>query len=412
MIGILPTLREEHLTHASISANPRYALLDEQMLLARGEDLHLDIRGRRGRSTTYADSIAPEAACTSMQLHLQVSPDEFAAYWNAAQCLASVQVARRCQLAVPPRPRALARDAGSRCSRRPPTPAPAELKAQGVRPRVWFGERWITSVFDLFEENIRYFPALLPVIDDEDPLAGARARAARPRCTSCGCTTAPSTAGTARSTTSSTARRTCASRTACCPPGRPSSTSLANAAFYYGAGAHAGRAGPAAVVADVVLAPPRRTSPRRAPTGIDAQVYWPGRARSRDRARAAPAAADGARGSGALGRRRRGPRPAARHHRGSAARPGRNGATWQVGRCATSRRRARTGARRCGAMTQATSSACTPTSPSTPGQCPDFCVQGVRLSGCSLGNVWTQRCPSTSSRSSALSAVSTSSRTP
>ena len=46
-----------------------------------------------------------------------------------------------------------------------------ELKAQGVRPRVWFGERWVTSIFDLFEENVRYFPALLPVSDDEDPLA-------------------------------------------------------------------------------------------------------------------------------------------------------------------------------------------------------------------------------------------------
>ena len=46
---------------------------------------------------------------------------------------------------------------------------PEELKAQGVRPRVWFGERWITSIFDLFEENVRYFPALLPVCDQEDP---------------------------------------------------------------------------------------------------------------------------------------------------------------------------------------------------------------------------------------------------
>jgi hypothetical protein len=36
---------------------------------------------------------------------------------------------------------------------------------------VWFGERWITSIFDLFEENARYFGALLPVCDDEDPLA-------------------------------------------------------------------------------------------------------------------------------------------------------------------------------------------------------------------------------------------------
>ena len=39
-----------------------------------------------------------------------------------------------------------------------------------MRPRVWFGERWITSVFDLFEENVRYFPALLPITEDEDPL--------------------------------------------------------------------------------------------------------------------------------------------------------------------------------------------------------------------------------------------------
>ena len=44
-----------------------------------------------------------------------------------------------------------------------------EIRAQGVRPRVWFGERWITSVFDLFEENVRYFPALLPICDDDDP---------------------------------------------------------------------------------------------------------------------------------------------------------------------------------------------------------------------------------------------------
>jgi hypothetical protein len=36
---------------------------------------------------------------------------------------------------------------------------------------VWFGERWITSVFDLFEENTRYFPSLLPICEDEDPLA-------------------------------------------------------------------------------------------------------------------------------------------------------------------------------------------------------------------------------------------------
>jgi hypothetical protein len=48
---------------------------------------------------------------------------------------------------------------------------PQELKNQGVRPRVCFGERWITSIFDLFEENVRYFPSLLPEISDEDPVS-------------------------------------------------------------------------------------------------------------------------------------------------------------------------------------------------------------------------------------------------
>ena len=47
MIGILPTLSLDHMTPASLSSKARYALLDEQMLLARGEDLLIDIRGQR-----------------------------------------------------------------------------------------------------------------------------------------------------------------------------------------------------------------------------------------------------------------------------------------------------------------------------------------------------------------------------
>jgi hypothetical protein len=35
---------------------------------------------------------------------------------------------------------------------------------------VWFGERWITTVTDLFAENVDFFPALLPICDEEEPL--------------------------------------------------------------------------------------------------------------------------------------------------------------------------------------------------------------------------------------------------
>jgi hypothetical protein len=167
IIGILPTVDEAHLNADSFSANPRYALLNAQIFAARGEDLHISIDGVE-RLSTYADTIAPEAACTSVQLHQQVRPENFAACWNAAQAIAGIQVAIGANS-----PfffgRELWRETRIALFEQATDTRPEELKAQGVRPRVWFGERWITSIFDLFEENVRYFPALLPVVEDEDP---------------------------------------------------------------------------------------------------------------------------------------------------------------------------------------------------------------------------------------------------
>ena len=168
MIGILPTLHPEHLTHDALSANPRYALINEQIFEARGEDMHINIDGVE-RLATSADTIAPEAACTSVQFHLQVSPQDYARTWNAAQCIAGVQVALGANS-----PflfgKELWRETRIALFEQATDTRPEELKAQGVRPRVWFGERWITSIFDQFEENVRYFPSLLPICDEEDPV--------------------------------------------------------------------------------------------------------------------------------------------------------------------------------------------------------------------------------------------------
>ena len=169
MIGILPTLTEDDVNEETMSANERYKVLNEQIFAARGEDMRIEIDGAE-RLLTHADSITPEAACTSVQLHTQVSPEAFANYWNAAQAIAGAQVALAAnspflfgkQLWHETRITLFEQATDTR---------PDELKEQGVRPRVWFGERWITSVFDLFEENLRYFPALLPICEDEDPLA-------------------------------------------------------------------------------------------------------------------------------------------------------------------------------------------------------------------------------------------------
>ena len=168
MIGILPTLLRKHMTGDVLSANPRYALLNEQIFAARGEDLEISIAGEE-RLYTHADTVAPESACTSVQFHLQVAPESFGRYWNASQAIAAVQLAVGANSPYLFGGQ-LWRETRIALFEQATDTRPDELKAQGVRPRVWFGERWITSIFDLFEENVRYFPALLPLCESEDPL--------------------------------------------------------------------------------------------------------------------------------------------------------------------------------------------------------------------------------------------------
>ncbi|MFE0460528.1 glutamate--cysteine ligase [Kitasatospora sp. NPDC058965] len=167
MVGVLPTLDLAHTGLDAMSHNNRYSLLSDQILAARGEDIALDIEGVEHLQLDSVSMVA-EAAATSLQLHLQVTPDRFAPVWNAAQAISASQVALGAnspflfgrELWRETRPVLFQQACDTRS---------AELKAQGVRPITWFGERWVDSVTDLFAENLRYFPALLPICDDEDP---------------------------------------------------------------------------------------------------------------------------------------------------------------------------------------------------------------------------------------------------
>ncbi len=173
MVGILPTLMPEDLAGDWMSTSPRYTALNDSIFSSRGEDLFINIIGSGNdpeRLAVYSDTIAPESACTSVQLHLQVAPHAFANHWNAAQVLLAPQVALAANS-----PffygRRLWDETRVELFLQATDTRPQELKNQGVRPRVFFGERWITSIFDLFEENVRYFPSLLPEISDEDPVS-------------------------------------------------------------------------------------------------------------------------------------------------------------------------------------------------------------------------------------------------
>ncbi len=169
MIGTLPTITSEFLSDPSwMTQENRYRALSNAVMESRGELVHINLSDREHINQDFSD-IAPESTCTSIQLHLQLAPNRFAAAWNASQAIAGVQVALSANS-----PLFLGRRVWHE-SRIPvfqqaiDTRTP-ELVNQGVRPRVWFGERWITSVFDLFEENVRYFS---PLIAEDRALAGA-----------------------------------------------------------------------------------------------------------------------------------------------------------------------------------------------------------------------------------------------
>ncbi|MEU4557271.1 glutamate--cysteine ligase [Actinoplanes sp. NPDC023936] len=168
LIGMLPTLTQSHLVPENLSVGARFTALNRELVASRGDEFRIDIEGAE-RLRTTSESIAPESACTSVQFHLQVTPETFARSWNASQAIAAIQVALGAnspylygrRLWAETRIAFFEQATDSR---------PDEYKAQGVRPRVWFGERWIDSALDLYEENVQFFPPLLPELHAEDPV--------------------------------------------------------------------------------------------------------------------------------------------------------------------------------------------------------------------------------------------------
>ena len=75
--------RAEQDTHeGTLSSNEATGCLTSSFSGPRGGHAHRD---RRRREAPHAwGSITPNAACTSVQLHVQVRPDAVANYWNAA----------------------------------------------------------------------------------------------------------------------------------------------------------------------------------------------------------------------------------------------------------------------------------------------------------------------------------------
>lgn len=168
MMGTLPVLDDAQLTLANMSEVERYRALNEQVLkLRRGKPIQLDIKGRDHLQTCHYD-VMLEAAATSFQIHLQVSPEQSVRYYNSS-LLASLPL-----LAVAANsPFLFGKDLWDE-SRIPLFEQAVNTDSEGVtghtgRSRVTFGHDWCRqSVLELYEENIDLYPVLLPTLSDAD----------------------------------------------------------------------------------------------------------------------------------------------------------------------------------------------------------------------------------------------------
>ena len=161
MIGTLPTLKQSDLCLSNMSDLNRYRALNEQILRARGQPIHLEITGNDHLKFDHHD-VMLESATTSLQIHTQV-PLTIAHHYYNASIIASAAV-----VAVSANAPYLFGKNLWRESRIPLFEQAIETggydgAAHGPIKRVSFGSDYARqSIIECFNENLEHFPVLLP----------------------------------------------------------------------------------------------------------------------------------------------------------------------------------------------------------------------------------------------------------
>lgn len=161
LIGILPTIREPHLTMANVSALKRYEALNAQILQLRGgRPLAIDIEGREHLRTEHRD-VMLEAAATSFQVHLQVPASQALRYYNASLIASAPVVAAGVNSPI------LFEHLLWEETRIPLFEQAVAAHAADADPADWrvnFGAGYLQSgIAAYFSDNLRRFPVVLPI---------------------------------------------------------------------------------------------------------------------------------------------------------------------------------------------------------------------------------------------------------
>jgi len=163
MIGILPTIRDDELVVANMSAMRRYRALNDQVLKSRGgKPLSLNIVGSESLKSEHAD-VMLESAATSLQLHRQIDASSSARYYNAAILVSAITVAISANA-----PFLFGKQLWEE-TRIPLFEQAVEVGGYGNAQtgpvkRVSFGSGYAKrSIFECYSENLAHYPVLLPV---------------------------------------------------------------------------------------------------------------------------------------------------------------------------------------------------------------------------------------------------------
>jgi gamma-glutamyl:cysteine ligase YbdK (ATP-grasp superfamily) len=162
-IGTLPTAKAELFVDDNMSEMLRYKSLNDRIMALRdGQQLHIEIDGDDSLSLHHHD-VMMEAAATSFQIHLQCRPQSAVRDFNASLIAAAPLVAVGANAPF------LFGHTLWEESRIPLFEQSVDVGPRN-KPRVTFGSDYLhESMFELFAENAKEHPILLPMVQDAPP---------------------------------------------------------------------------------------------------------------------------------------------------------------------------------------------------------------------------------------------------
>lgn len=172
-VGILPTLKPGDAARSVMTRTPRYEALMRTLKASRAGPFHINIMGEDPLQVDMED-VTLEGANTSFQIHLKVPASQFAATYNAVQLVTPLALALSSNSPLL---------FGHRLWQETRIPlfkqsidSRRDELLQRQPARVNYGHGWVrTGALELFAEAVMLYPPVLPIVEEEDPLAVVRA---------------------------------------------------------------------------------------------------------------------------------------------------------------------------------------------------------------------------------------------